>query len=110
MSLETDGVISGSQKTQLSSLRVELARINKKKDEWVAEHPEHRKLVYRARYKKDQEADGEEEQSKKKVRKVFDKHGIPRHPERSIYYDPVMNPFGVPPPGMPYKERREYSL
>ena len=103
--LETDGVISGAQKTQLPSLRAELARINKKKDEWVAEHPEHRKLVFRARYKK--EGNGEEGESKKKVRKVFDKHGIPRHPERSIYYDPVMNPFGVPPPGMPYMERRE---
>jgi len=28
-----------------------------------------------------------------------------KRPERSIYYDPVMNPYGAPPPGMPYKER-----
>ncbi|WFD26160.1 hypothetical protein MNAN1_001136 [Malassezia nana] len=26
-------------------------------------------------------------------------------PTRSIYYDPVFNPYGAPPPGMPYKER-----
>lgn len=25
--------------------------------------------------------------------------------KRSIYYDPVWNPYGAPPPGMPYKER-----
>lgn len=101
-------MISASQKTQLSSFRTELARINKKKEEYVAEHPEHRKLVFRAQYKKaEQEADGKEGESKKKERRVFDKNGIPRHPERSIYYDPVMNPFGVPPPGMAYMERRE---
>lgn len=41
-----------------------------------------------------------------RTRKLFDKNGLPIHPERSIYYDPVMNPFGVPPPGMPYIERR----
>ncbi|WFD18855.1 hypothetical protein MCAP1_001067 [Malassezia caprae] len=26
-------------------------------------------------------------------------------PTRSIYYDPVFNPYGAPPPGLPYKER-----
>lgn len=29
---------------------------------------------------------------------------IPKNPKKSIYYDPVFNPYGVPPPGMPYKE------
>ncbi|KAG0328864.1 hypothetical protein BG004_002452 [Podila humilis] len=27
-----------------------------------------------------------------------------RDPTRSIYYDPVLNPYGAPPPGMPYLE------
>ncbi|KAG0372612.1 hypothetical protein BGX24_012815 [Mortierella sp. AD032] len=27
-----------------------------------------------------------------------------RDPTRSIYYDPVMNPYGAPPPGQPYLE------
>ncbi|AYO44689.1 Protein saf1 [Malassezia restricta CBS 7877] len=26
-------------------------------------------------------------------------------PTRSIYYDPVFNPYGAPPPGLSYKER-----
>ena len=43
-------------------------------------------------------------------RNVFKKNGLPRHPERSIYYDPQMNPFGVPPPGMPYMERRVFPI
>ncbi|KAG4301714.1 hypothetical protein PCANB_001804 [Pneumocystis canis] len=29
---------------------------------------------------------------------------IPKNPKKSIYYDPIYNPYGVPPPGMPYKE------
>ncbi|KAF8527420.1 WW domain binding protein 11-domain-containing protein [Hysterangium stoloniferum] len=101
---DTDGVISAAQKAQLASLRTELSRINKKKDEWVAEHPEHMKLVFRGRYKKNEQG-ADKEEVQKKQRKIFDKNGIPRHPDRSIYYDPVMNPFGVPPPGMPYMER-----
>lgn len=28
-----------------------------------------------------------------------------RDPRRSIYYDPVFNPYGAPPPGMEYRER-----
>lgn len=32
---------------------------------------------------------------------------LPKHPEKSFYYDPIYNPYGVPPPGMPYRERSE---
>ncbi|KAF9974064.1 hypothetical protein BGZ73_002653 [Actinomortierella ambigua] len=27
-----------------------------------------------------------------------------RDPKRSIYYDPILNPYGAPPPGQPYME------
>lgn len=30
-----------------------------------------------------------------------------RDPTRSIYYDPVLNPYGAPPPGQPYLEHRK---
>jgi len=63
--------------------------------------------VYRGRFKKAKDEADENDGPKRKDRKVFDKNGLPRHPERSIYYDPVMNPYGVAPPGMPYMERRE---
>ncbi|KAI8048718.1 hypothetical protein BDF22DRAFT_702415 [Syncephalis plumigaleata] len=29
---------------------------------------------------------------------------IPKDPTRSIYYHPTLNPYGVPPPGQPYRE------
>lgn len=32
-----------------------------------------------------------------------------RDPTRSIYYDPVLNPYGAPPPGQPYLEYRKKS-
>lgn len=80
-----------------------------KKDEYVKEHPEQRRLVYRPR-KQEKGEDQKEVPSIEEKRNLFNKHGLPRHPERSIYYDPVMNPYGVPPPGMPYIERRECLL
>jgi len=93
-----------ADKSRLADLKAELERINKKKAEYVAEHPEQRRLVYRPR-PKDGDAPAPEIILPK--RKLFNKKGLPRHPERSIYYDPVMNPFGVAPPGMPYAERGE---
>ncbi|KZT02514.1 uncharacterized protein LAESUDRAFT_730271, partial [Laetiporus sulphureus 93-53] len=65
----------------------------------------HRKLVFRGRKQQNEKTDREPEDVSKKSRNLFNKHGLPRHPERSIYYDPVMNPYGVAPPGMPYAER-----
>ena len=91
---------------KLAELKVELENINKKKAEYVAEHPEARRLVYRKR----KQGEPEPELPTKAPRNLFDKKGLPRHPERSIYYDPIMNPFGVAPPGMPYMERRRFKF
>ncbi|OCH87476.1 hypothetical protein OBBRIDRAFT_154919 [Obba rivulosa] len=103
--LEAAGNPSPSEKTRLGELKAELEKINKKKEEYVKEHPEQRKLVYRARRQPNEREEKEEESPANKTRNLFNKHGLPRHPERSIYYDPVLNPYGVPPPGMPYVER-----
>lgn len=90
----------------MKDLKSELEKINKKKAEYVEEHPEHRKLVFKARRRDNKDGeDKEEELPVIRKRNMFDKNGVPRHPERSIYYDPVMNPFGVAPPGMPYLQR-----
>ena len=99
---------SAKDNARLTELKTELEKVNKKKEEWVAEHPEHRKLVFKQRRRNDEKADEEEKKPALKSRNLFNKKGLPRHPERSIYYDPVMNPFGVPPPGMPYVERRMF--
>lgn len=41
---------------------------------------------------------------------LYDEQGRLRDPKRSVYYHEVYNPFGVPPPGLPYRERSEPSL
>ncbi|KDR85595.1 hypothetical protein GALMADRAFT_234552 [Galerina marginata CBS 339.88] len=91
---------SRADPAKLAELKAELEKINRKKAEYVEEHPEQRRLVYRRRKEGEPEPD-----LPSKKRNLFLKNGLPRHPERSIYYDPTMNPFGVAPPGMPYVER-----
>lgn len=95
---------SSSEKARLTEVKAELEKINQKKEEYVKEHPEHRRLVYRPR-RQHTDSDKPEEELVLPTRNLFKANGLPRHPERSIYYDPVMNPFGVAPPGMPYRER-----
>ncbi|EMD41868.1 hypothetical protein CERSUDRAFT_110427 [Gelatoporia subvermispora B] len=95
---------SPAEKARLLEVKAELEKINKKKEEYVKEHPEQRKLVYKARRQPNEHED-DETSPVNKTRNLFNKHGLPKHPERSIYYDPVLNPYGVPPPGMPYIER-----
>ena len=106
--LEKESDLKKADQTRLTDLKAELARIVTKKEEYVKEHPEHRKLVFRAR-KTEKEGGGEPQiPHEQQTRNLFNKHGLPRHPERSIYYDPVMNPYGVPSPGMPYVEKRKF--
>ncbi|KAF8628233.1 hypothetical protein AX15_004010 [Amanita polypyramis BW_CC] len=93
---------SSTDKSRLTELKAELEKINKKKEDYVAEHPEKRSLVYRKRKTEEEKA---QDKTIPAQRNLFNKKGLPRRPERSIYYDPVMNPYGVPPPGMPYMER-----
>lgn len=107
--LEASAEPSASDKSRLTSVKNELAKIMQKKDEYVKDHPEQRKLVYRP-HKQEKGEDQKQAPPTEQKRNLFNKHGLPRHPERSIYYDPVMNPYGVPPPGMPYIERRECLL
>lgn len=38
---------------------------------------------------------------------LYGKDGKLKNPQKSLYYDPIFNPFGAPPPGMPYREKRE---
>ena len=56
--LESLSELSGKQKARIKELRDELSRINKKKEQYIAEHPEARKLVYasaRAREKRERD-------------------------------------------------------
>ena len=99
------GDLDKLSKEKLASLREEVERIKKKKAEYVAAHPEHAKLVYPGGSAPRHSAGDRPPPTA--ARNLFGPNGLPLHPERSIYYDEKMNPFGMPPPGMPYVERRE---
>jgi hypothetical protein len=98
---------SAKDAARLQDLKDEVARINKKKEDFVTKNPEQRKMVYRSR-RADQDPSSSAA-SMRPTKNYFDKNGMPIHPERSIYYDPVFNPYGMPPPGMPYVERRRFE-
>jgi len=104
----TDPALDGKDKTRLSNLKAELDKLRKAKEEYVKEHPEHRKLVYGEGSAKEsrESGGGGTKPAVGAVRQLFGKDGLPLHPERSIYYDPVLNRYGAPPPGMPYMEKR----
>lgn len=106
--LERKGAsLTPAQHKELEELRGELAKVRKLKEAFVALHPESKNLVLPERTK--------EEESSKDASEV--KTGAPhmpalvpgRVPQRSVYYDPVFNPTGAPPPGMPYREKRKLN-
>lgn len=92
----------------MASLRQDVDRIKKAKANYVEAHPEHAKLVYPGGHppREGRELGPSAPRPVVASRNLFGPDGLPLHPERSIYYDAVLNPFGVPPPGMPYVERR----
>ena len=93
--------LDASSKSRLTDLESELAHIIRVKEAYVKEHPEARDRVF----KKDRAPREDEEQEE--ANHLYSKDGKLRDPTRSVYFDPVYNPFGVPPPGMPYRERCE---
>ncbi|WVF71501.1 hypothetical protein IAT40_006307 [Kwoniella sp. CBS 6097] len=94
-----------ASKARLAELESELSYINKTKEKYVEEHPEARDLVFRNK-RPGQGQDGQGQSSRDAQRaQLYDESGKLRDPKRSVYYDAVYNPFGVPPPGMPYRER-----
>lgn len=99
------------QKDRSASVRQEIERIKKAKADYVAAHPEHAKLVYPGGRPpwEGREPGPSVPRPAAASRSLFGPNGLPLHPERSIYYDAVLNPFGVPPPGMPYVERRVFK-
>ncbi|GAA5855950.1 hypothetical protein JCM9279_005560 [Rhodotorula babjevae] len=100
------GPLSKTDKDELARLRADLARLNKAKQEYVDKHPEHRKFVFPERAADPSSSSGLP--SDEPVG-LYDRNGRLKHPERSLYFDPVFNPYGAPPPGMPYREKPEYA-
>jgi len=78
--------------------------VNETKEKYVEAHPEARDKIFKPRQPR-RDGENEAEGSGSAQSHLYGEDGKLRDPTRSVYYDPVYNPFGVPPPGMPYKER-----
>jgi len=94
----------------LKKLETELRNVKEAKEKFVAANPEAADKVYKTGRRGDggdREGDGEGSSSQAGL---YDENGKLRDPTRSVYFDPVYNPYGVPPPGMPYRERSELAF
>ncbi|KGB74416.2 hypothetical protein CNBG_0254 [Cryptococcus deuterogattii R265] len=92
-------------KKKIQELESELKYVSKLKEKYVSEHPEEHDRIYNIRRKTDQQKEEGEGEASGSGQQLYDDRGRLRDPKRSVYYDPIYNPFGVPPPGMPYRER-----
>jgi len=100
--------LDAAGKSRLTELESQLSYVNKVKEKFVSEHPEARDKVFKQHREGGPRRDGKEDEED--LSHLYNKEGKLRDPTRSVYYDPVYNPFGVPPPGMPYRERSEYRV
>lgn len=90
---------AGKTGPELETLKAELKKAKEAKDKYLEKHPEHKKFIYP--HSQEQKA----EEASDHGRGLFRPDGKPRFPEKSVYYHPVFNPWGAPPPGMPYAEK-----
>lgn len=98
--------LNAADHSRLKELRVELERVKKAKEEYVAAHPEQRNLVYHH----------EDARAKARAKQLEDDKiasrgkGVPGqavYGKRSVFWHEVLNPLGYPPPGMIDQLRRE---
>ncbi|KAL7421656.1 hypothetical protein Q5752_003425 [Cryptotrichosporon argae] len=94
---------------RLAKLEAERDYVAKLKKKYVDEHPDARDRVYHTGAHRDRAGrtgqQDDDDEGDERDEGVWNRDGTLKDPKRSYYYDPVYNPFGVPPPGMPYRER-----
>lgn len=92
-------------KQRLKKLEDELKSVMKAKEKYVAAHPDARDRVFHTGKHAPREHNEGEGPKPDPMAHLYNPDGTLRDPKKSYYYDPVYNPYGVPPPGMPYRER-----
>ncbi|KAK0505774.1 WW domain binding protein 11-domain-containing protein [Armillaria luteobubalina] len=98
-SLEALPTPSSSEKARLTEAKTELEKINLKKEEYVKEHPEHRRLVYRRR-RLDSQAENSEDDDD-----IIMPEGPPPKPEDAVDSDDDIPMPEGPPPGQELPEQ-----
>ncbi|KAJ9477866.1 hypothetical protein PHBOTO_001431 [Pseudozyma hubeiensis] len=110
-------VLSPEGQEELKRLQDELANIKRIKEEYIHKHPDQRNFV--RGYEQPSDNSSESRAGSSKVSHTNElpsniattpSHTTARDPRWSIYYDAVFNPYGAPPPGMPYLEKPHAQL
>lgn len=106
---------------ELKRLQAEVAKVNRIKQEYIRKHPDQRNFV--RGYEQDAAASSStiedapgasaaaaSSSAQAPATQTAAPNARTRDPRWSIYYDPVFNPYGAPPPGMPYLEKPHSQL
>lgn len=103
--IESQGRLPEADKALLITLEKELKQIYRAKAQFAGTQTSGPTIV--SDRTKGREEERERERQKELKRAFKDAVKGKRDPRRSVYYDEVWNPYGIPPPGMPWKERDE---
>lgn len=106
--------LSEDDQEELQRLQREVADVKRIKEEYVRQHPDQRNFVRGYEEKTPSESKpGESSNASQQTAPATahtSQNALSRDPKWSIYYDPVFNPYGAPPPGMPYLEKPHSQL
>ena len=102
---------------ELKRLQDEVANVNRIKEEYIRKHPDQRNFV-RGYEEPSSNSDNQIVTTSTSIAVRNTTRNVPaaasqttsRDPRWSIYYDAVFNPYGDPPPGMPYLEKPHAQL
>ena len=97
--------MSEADRGVLGTLEKELRLVRKAKAQFASQQRSGPEIVSDRTKALETERLKNKEKEEKRVFKEILKNK--RDPKRSVYYDEVWNPYGVPPPGMPWRERDE---
>ncbi|TKY85322.1 hypothetical protein EX895_005484 [Sporisorium graminicola] len=107
---------------ELQRLRMEVADVKRIKEEYIRKHPDQRNFVRGYEELASSSATAKASQSSnndstvQQLGSAFQSdqsaaaQATSRDPRWSIYYDRTFNPYGAPPPGMPYLEKPHAQL
>lgn len=109
------GTLEAEDQEELKRLQAEVANVKRVKEEYIRKHPDQRNFV--RGYEGGPSSSGSSKtnppphsSSSPSRPQTSTAQANQRDPRWSIYYDPVFNPYGAPPPGMPYLEKSHAQL
>lgn len=103
--MDAQNRLSDADRAVLNTLEKELKLVRKAKAQFAGQTRSGPEIVSDRTKGREAELLKEKEKQEKRAFKEVLKNK--RDPKRSVYYDEVWNPYGVPPPGLPWKERDE---